>query len=285
MSGESLRFDGAVGGTQSIDRAVIVLRLLSGHARDGIGLAEAVGATGLSKPTCRRILLALMEAGLAAQDEETRRYFLGPELYVLGSIASERYGVHRHALDCVVRLAQRTGDAAFLQVRRGHSVVCLHREDGPWPIRSHVLAAGDRHPLGAGAGPLAILAALDDDEVEAALDANAACMARDYPTLERGLLLDLVAETRARGYSLNRGLLFPGSWGMGMAVRGPAGRVDACLSLAAVEARMQGRREAELAALLAEEVAIVEGRLADVARTGYGPSALTGGVPRAAVGR
>lgn len=271
MNGERTRLDEVVTGTQSIDRAVVVLRVLAARARDGMGLAEIVAAAELSKPTCRRILLALIQAGLAAQDEVTRRYFLGPEIYVLGSIAAERYGVHRHALDCVVRLAQRTGDAAFLQVRRGHSVVCLHREDGPWPIRSHVLAAGDRHPLGAGAGPLAILAALDDDEVEASLAANAAAFAAHYPTLDRAGLLKLVAETRDRGYSLNRGLLFPGSWGMGMAVRGVHGQVDACLSLAAVESRMQGARESQLATALAEEVRVVEQRLRDAAQSAGPP--------------
>jgi hypothetical protein len=52
---------------------------------------------------------------------------------------------------------------------------------------------------------------------------------------------------------MNRGLLFPGSWGMGIAVRDADGRPGACLSLACIESRMQGEREPELARLLAEE--------------------------------
>ena len=31
----------------------------------------------------------------------------------------------------------------FIQMRRDWSVVCLLREDGDYPIRSHVLAAGE----------------------------------------------------------------------------------------------------------------------------------------------
>lgn len=250
-------------GAQSIGRALALLRLLGKSAKSGASLSELVANSGLMKPTCRRILLALMEAGLVEQETPSRRYFLGPEVYVLGIIAAERYGIDRHALDCVNRLAQKTGDAAFLQVRRGNFVVCLTREDGPYPIRSHVLAAGDRHPLGAGAGPLAVLAALDDDEVEAALAANARLLETDYTALSLPQIRTLVQETRAKGYSLNRGLLFPGSWGMGMAIRGASGRVEACLSLAAIESRMQPDREAQLAAWLGAEVRLVEQRLRD----------------------
>jgi DNA-binding IclR family transcriptional regulator len=252
-------------GAQSIGRALTLLRLLGENAKSGASLSELVMSSGLVKPTCRRILLALMDAGLVEQEMPSRRYFLGPEVYVLGIIAAERYGIDRHALDCVNRLAQKTGDAAFLQVRRGNFVVCLAREDGSYPIRSHVLAAGDRHPLGAGAGPLAVLAALADDEVEAALTVNARLLEADYTALPLSLIHSLVLETRVRGYSMNRGLLFPGSWGMGMAIRGASGRVEGCLSLAAIESRMQPDREAQLASWLEVEVRLVEQRLREAA--------------------
>lgn len=255
----------SAGGAQSIGRAVALLRLLASRPRAGVSLSELVDRSGLSKPTCRRILLALIEPGLAVQDPATRRYFLGPEAFVIGSMASERYGAQRLARDGVARLARQTGDAAFFQVRSGWSVVCLQREDGDYPIRSHVLAAGDRHPLGVGAGGLALLAALPDDDLEAALSANEALLRERYRMLTPSVLRELVAETRERGYSLNRGLLFPGSWGMGLAVRDPQGRPEACLSLAAVESRMQPDREPQLAAWLAAEVRRLESRLRDLA--------------------
>ncbi|WP_284179714.1 helix-turn-helix domain-containing protein [Rhabdaerophilum sp. SD176] len=248
-------------GAQSAIRTLRLLRLLGDAGTEGASLAALVRQSGLSKPTCRRLLIALMEEGMAVQDTATRLYFLGREIYLLGMVAADRYGIHRVALDSVARLAQRTGDAAFLQVRHGEEVVCLAREDGTFPLRSHVLKAGDRHLLGAGAGPLAILAALPEAEAEAYLAGHARPLAERYPPLVP-LLPDLLRETRERRYSLNRGILFPGSWGMAMAIRGPSGRIEACLSLAAVESRMQPDREPELAALLAAEVQLVEQRLA-----------------------
>jgi DNA-binding IclR family transcriptional regulator len=253
-------------GTQSISRAVALMRLLGSGPTGGISLSELVEGSGLVKPTCRRILVALIEAGLAEQDATTRRYFLGQEAYILGTIAAERHGNHHLSLEGVTRLAQATGDTAFIQVKRGFSVVCLHREDGAYPIRSHVLAAGDRHPLGAGAGGLALLAALSDQEVERAIAANADTLMKNYPALNRTILLDLVSETRAAGYSLNRGLLFPGSWGMAMVVRNQHGHPEACLSVAAIESRMQPDRQPQLAAALAEEVQRAQQR---IAKSGY----------------
>ena len=247
-------------GAQSSTRTLKLLRLLGEAGTAGASLSQLVDQSGLAKPTCRRLLLALIEEGMAAQDPTSRHYYLGREIYLLGMVAAERYGIHRIALDSVIRLAQRTGDAAFLQIRQGQNVVCLAREDGDFPLRSHVLKAGDRHLLGAGAGPLAMLAALP--EAEAYLARHEAALAARYPALVP-VLPGLVQETRARGYSLNRGILFPGSWGMGMAIRDPAGRVEACLSLAAVESRMQPDREPQLVAWLTEEVRLVEQRLAE----------------------
>ena len=103
-----------------------------------------------------------MWAGLVEQDPVTRSYFLGVETYVLGLLATARFGLHHLARDSLLRLARQSGDTAFLSVRRGDYGTCLHREEGTCPLRSHVLQAGDRHPLGVGAGNIAMLAKLSD---------------------------------------------------------------------------------------------------------------------------
>ncbi len=250
-------------GARSVGRALCLLRLLGTAGLDGATLAWLVARSALAKPTCRRLLVALICEGMVEQDAQSRRYFLGRETYLIGMAAADRHGLHRIALDGVSRLAQATGDAAFLQVRQGDSIVCLAREDGDWPLRSHVLKAGDRHLLGAGAGGLAVLAALGENEVQAFLQRHGEAIRQRYPLLAPRLPA-LIAETRQRGYAMNRGAIFPGSWGMGMAIREPNGRVEACLSLAAIEGRMQPEREGQLAALLAAEVRLVEQRLVEL---------------------
>ncbi|MFG1287781.1 IclR family transcriptional regulator [Xanthobacter versatilis] len=251
----------AGGGTQSIERAVALLLTVGRSAPEGARLSDLVRLCGLPKPTVRRVLLALVRTGLLDQDEVTRRYHVGPEAYVLGTLAGTRFGIHALAMDGLARLARTSGDCAFLSVPRGAFSVCLHREEGTWPIRTHVLQAGDRHPLGIGAGGLALLAALPDAEVERMLAANAPALAAYYPGYGVEVLRAQVADARARGYALNPGLYVAGSWGIAVPVLGPDGRPLGALSLAAIESRLSPERQAELVPLLKREAQTLEAAL------------------------
>ena len=206
-------------------------------------------------------MLALMRAGLVEQNTESRAYHLGEEAYLLGLLAQGRHGLLSQAMDQVQKLARITGDAAFISVRRGLHSVCLHREDGPYPIRTYALMPGGHHPLGVGAGSLAMLAALPDTEIDAILAANAEELASTYPRLSLDGLRAQVAQTRESGIALNPGLIFEDSWGLGVALRGPDGAVLGALSLAAVESRMKEPRRSELARALCDAASNIETRL------------------------
>ena len=114
-------------------------------------------------------LLALMRSRLVEQEPVSRRYHLGEEAFVLGVLASRRYGLLDVAMESLIAQSARSGDTSFLSVRRDAFAVCLHREEGAYPIRTHALEVGDRHPLGVGGGSLAILATLPDAEIERVL--------------------------------------------------------------------------------------------------------------------
>jgi DNA-binding IclR family transcriptional regulator len=251
------------GGTQSLERAIELLRIVAGHSGRGVRLVDIVERAGLTKPTVHRLLQALERQGLITQGDGDRLYHLGPEAFVLGTLASERYGIHRVALPSLLRLAGASEDTCFLSVRRDTHVVCLHREEGAFPIRTHVLRAGDRHPLGVGAGSLAILAALPDHEIEEVLGANARELAARYPEFSRDVLRREIQRTRAEGYALNGGLLQAGSWGVGVAVLNRQGRCEGALSIAAIETRLTAPRRDQMAALLTAEAQRLSNRLAN----------------------
>jgi DNA-binding IclR family transcriptional regulator len=259
--------EAAAGGAQSIDRAATLLLLVGRAGPSGARLSELVEQCDLAKPTVRRMLLALVRAGLLDQDLETRRYYIGPEIYVLGTLASTRFGIHPISLGSLVRLSQETGDTAFLSVPRGGYSICVHREEGPYPIRVHALHAGDRHPLGVGAGSLAMLSALPDHEVEEVLATNAEALAEKYPHHPPSVLRSLVQETRAKGYALNPGMLLASSWGVGVPIRGADGRPVGALSIAAIESRLSEARQQEIASLLKKEATWIEMRLGEVGTT------------------
>jgi DNA-binding IclR family transcriptional regulator len=221
----------------------------------------------------RRLLVALMRAGFVEQDGETRRYRLGAESYVLGTLAASRFSLHSAALDSLARLSIASEDTVFVSVRRDTYAVCLHREEGSFPIRTHVLKAGDRHPLGVGAGSLAILAALPDDEIDQVLASNAEIIAAAYPRFSTAVLKGLVQQTRDQGFAINPGLLMSGSWGIGVPVFDAKSEVAGALSIAAIEQRLGESRQYELSRLLQAEAALLQEKLRSFETSAAGTSA------------
>lgn len=245
---------------QTVMRAADVLRLV-GRLREA-RFSDLARETGLPNPTLRRLLVSLIEAQLVYHDKEQARYRLGSEAYVLGQLARPHFSFHDLARDSLARLAELSGDCAFLSALEGLSTVCLHREEGKYPIRTHVLNVGDRHPLGLGAAALAILSVLPDAEVEDILNANAESIRKTCAELDVPALSQLVADARATGVALNPGLVFPGSWAIAAAIRAPSGEILGALTIAAIESRMAPERQKELTGPLLDEVRHIEKLLA-----------------------
>lgn len=249
-------------GSQSVDRALALLSLVGRSTEKGMSLNEIVEAGGFNKTTTRRLLLALMRARLIEQDEAGRRYYLGEEAYVLGTFAANRFGLLEMSMESLIRISRQTGDTSFLSIRRHTHSICLHREEGTFPIRSHVLQKGFEHPLGIGAASLAMLATLDNEEIEAVMAYNATEIARDFPAVPDNYIRDGIAAARIRGYAVNPGIIYPSSWAIGVAVRYPDRRLAGAISVTAIDSRLQEPRQHELATLLRDEAAYIEAKLA-----------------------
>lgn len=237
--------------TDVIGRVGAVLRAVSAHEPGGTTTSAVGRAAGLARPTAHRLLTSLLAEGLVDRDDGGR-WVLGPELYLLGSAASARYDVTSVAQPVVRRLSVATGESAFFSARRGDETVCLVREDGSFPIRSHVLYEGIRFPLGVASAGLAILAYLPDREVDEFL-ARADLTTAYGETHAADEVRARITQTRSVGWAVNPGLLVEGSWGMGAAVFDAGGRPQWALSLTGIERRFDEARRRELGALLLRE--------------------------------
>jgi DNA-binding IclR family transcriptional regulator len=255
-------------GTQLVTRVAAVLRRVGSGAAEGVTTAEVAAATGLPRSTAQRVLAALAAEGFVDRDARRGRWFLGPELFLLGSVAAERYDVTSTARDVLRSLAARTGESAFFSARRGDETVCLAGEEGSFPLRSHVLHEGIRFPLGVASAGLAILAYLPLEDAEGYVRSRGAELAAAYGEHHEVTALSRrVAATRKRGYAVNPGLVVPGSWGVGAVVFDRAGAPAWALSLTGVESRFNGDRTAQLGALLLEAAHALTQRIARRGRT------------------
>ena len=248
-------------GAQAVERALRLLSVVGRGDENGMALGDIVRESRLNKPTARRLLMALMRSRLVEQDDLTRRYYLGGELYVLGMLASRRHGLLDMTVESLRRLSAVSTDTSFISMRRDDYAVCLHRQEGTHPVRTHALQTGDQNPLGVGAGSLAMLAALSDSEIEMILGRTKSVIVEQYPGYTPEIILEDIRLARERGYALNPGRVVSSSWGIGMAIFFPDGRPAGALSIAAIDSRMTEARQAELAALLSEEVFRVQAKL------------------------
>lgn len=244
-------------GTQSIHRAITILREIAARSQTGLRLADIADALELERPTAHRIVKGLVAQGMVAQDPASKRYRLGHVVYELGLAATPHFNLKEICQPAMHRLAEKSGDSVFLVVRSGLDTVCIDRLEGSYPIQTRTLNIGGRRPLGVGAGSLALLMTLPPDDIEHVISTNAPRFGTFGQLTPERLKKALKASAEA-GYAVNEEDVLPGVSAIGMVIRPPHGQPYAALSIAAIESRLSGARREEMARLLAKEVRQLE---------------------------
>jgi DNA-binding IclR family transcriptional regulator len=239
-------------GAQTLRRGLSILGLLAEHHLDGLRIADVAERTGLERATTHRLLTSLVEEQFAERDASSKRYRLGMEAMRLG-LASLQRAPHVDAFRPVMqRISRITGDTTFLLVRQGDYAVCLHREEGPYPVRVFTTEVGAVRPLGIGAAGIALLAALPDEAIDVHLKRHAVAFKR--AELDPPKVLRSVARTRRQGFSETTGEITQGVCGVGAVI--PTGNGGfAAVSVGAIESRLGQSRRAEVGRMLVERLA------------------------------
>jgi DNA-binding IclR family transcriptional regulator len=239
-------------GTQTIERAVMLLRLMTRRSGVGWRLSELTRVSGLTHPTCRRILKCLTDEGMVFRDPNTGRYRLGPLTYELGLASGIRLEFRDRMRPAMERVAAATGDTVYLHMRSGLETVCVDRVEGSFPIRALTLEVGGRRPLGFGSAGLALLAQLSDQEVNGLVQQ----LDREFainPRVTRESLLKSVAAARVAGFGVIRDTTVLGVGAIGVALPRRDDRPDVGVGIAMVTDRLPLSRVKALHMLLVDE--------------------------------
>jgi len=138
---------------------------LADAAHEGLRLSDVMRSTGLSNGTTHRLLEGLVEHGLADLKADSGRYFLGMKIFSWSKSASNRFGLAERVAPALQRLADQTNDTAYFMLRVDDDSLCLDCREGNFPIKTISVRVGNRWPLGVGAGGLALLAFLPDNDI------------------------------------------------------------------------------------------------------------------------
>ncbi len=248
---------GKPSGTQTIQRAASIVRLVASRSRTGIRLTDVVRYTELERPTAHRILQGLIAEGLVRQDAGSRHYFLGPLIFELGLAAAPQFNLGDLCRPSLRRIADQCGDTVFLSVRSGYDSVCIERQEGSFPIKTFTMDVGARRPLGAGASGLALLMPLPEEAVNEIVRANAVRYV-PYFKLTVPSLLKALQRSRELGYAWNDTHIVAGAATIGLPIVNRYGHPFAAITIGAIVSRMTDTRRRQLAALLREAVAATE---------------------------
>lgn len=194
---------------------------------------------GLAKSTARRLLVGLVEVGLASVDPQGR-FSLGDRLLGLGnSDGAHIAAVFRPTIERVARATD--GETVDLSVLRGRRMWFVDQIESSHRLRA-VSAVGVRFPLESTANGKAALAALDDADAEAVIS-------RLDPGSSDRLRAE-VAEIRRTGIAFDRDEHTPGISAAAIARRGVGDNLIA-ISVPAPTERFREKEQRIVAALRA----------------------------------
>lgn len=203
-------------GTQAIERAILLMKLLTTRGQCGWGLTDLARRAGLEKATAHRILGCLEHERLVERDLKEHRYFPGPMLVELGVSVTPYPQLLAEARLACLRLARSAaagGAVGLFYLRSGsEAVVAVRSGPGCAETRRNLPdEEGLRRPLLMSAGGVAMLIAMPEDERAAMVERNLREMAlmgvpqpaRFTDMLARGLALDYAANLQDPHVGLN----------------------------------------------------------------------------------
>jgi IclR family transcriptional regulator, pca regulon regulatory protein len=196
--------------------------------RPRMSLTEIAVATGLARPTARRLLLTLEELGFVRSSDGT--FELTPKVMSLGMAYVSSLGLWDIARPHMEALVARTGESSSMAQLDGSDIVYVARVSVPKLIALRV-EIGTHFPAVQTSQGKVLLAALSPDQVAAALAQPSRSGLPPYIGRSADLLRDELAEVRARGWALADEELAPGVRSVAVPVRDGAGKVRAAMNV------------------------------------------------------
>lgn len=243
-------------GTQSICRAIELVRVLSTHTLSGWRLTDLTQETGLDHTTVHRLLKCLEQERMVTRCPGTRRYTIGPLAYELGLAARPYFSIDAHMGSSLSELASRTHTIVFLNVRSNYDSVCVARYDGHKAPKAYTVDVGTRRPLCLSAGGVAMWLSLPKGMREQVQAHNLRSIERNGQA-RQAAVRNMLYKSSKLGYGLNHSDIIPGITALGVPILNRAGVPIASLSLASEDMKSLDRNRASLLEQLQHEAGIV----------------------------
>jgi IclR family transcriptional regulator, pca regulon regulatory protein len=199
-----------------------------GEARPTMTLAEVAAATGLARPTARRLLLTLAELGYVRS--ESSGFTLTPKVLRLGNAYAGSLGLWDIAQPHLADLVAQTHESSSMAQLDGSDIVYVARVAVPKIIALRV-SIGTRFPALQTSQGKVLLADLSADDVAAVLREPSRSGLPPFPARRPADIKKELMTVRAQGWALADEELAPGVRSVAVPVRDGTGRVRAAMNV------------------------------------------------------
>src|SRR6476469_1503549 len=196
--------------------------------RPAMSLSDVAQATGLARPTARRLLLTLEELGFVRSRDGV--FTLTPRVLTLGTAYVASLGLWEIARPRLEALVGRTGESSSMAQLDGSDIVYVARVSVPKLIALRV-EIGTRFPASQTSQGKVLLAALPPEDLEATLAEPSRAGLPPYIGRTQDQLRAELTEVRARGWATADEELAPGIRSVAVPVRDGAGAVRAAMNV------------------------------------------------------
>lgn len=229
---------------KSVNKALDIILLFT-HRYHGLGIAEISHILNIPKGTVHGLVRTLLKAGFLQQDPAARKYQIGLKIYELGIILAGDLEINQKALSPINNLVKSTRLASRIAIWDGDSALITLSID-PYYNSPFVYQIGPRIPAYSSGLGKAILAFLEDQELNDYLHQTKLVPYTTNTIIQKKLILRDLGKTRQRGYSLDREETILGISCIGAPIFGREGCLVASISLSGHPNRF---RKEELAGL------------------------------------
>lgn len=240
------REDGAASGNAYLGTLANGLAVVEALVGRKLRLRELAETVGLPRQTTYRLVHTLIETGWLVRDSDDA-YSLSLHVWSLGVRSFGLTDLRRTLSPAVRSLSERFGETVHLAVYERGLVTYIEKEEGSHPIRSYTELAG-RAPAYCVATGKALLAYQDELEVSAVVSGELQAFTPQTITDKKALVAEL-AETRQRGFAINRGEWREGVAGFAVPILSPAGEAIAGLGFSGPADRILPQQDTLVAAL------------------------------------
>jgi IclR family transcriptional regulator, pca regulon regulatory protein len=214
---------------EALARGLDVLRCFGDDGvRGRMNLSQVASATGLARPTARRLLLTLHELGYVSVDDGLFR--LTPRVLDLGMAFIGSLGLWDIARPHMERLVRTTGESSSMTQLDGSDIVYVARAAVQKIITLRV-EVGTRFPALQTSQGKVLLAGLDEDELKRALSEPSRSGMPAFPPRDPEVVAAELAQVRARGWATANEELAPGIRSVAVPVRDGSGVVRAAMNV------------------------------------------------------